>query len=262
MRFCKYCGTEISEADRICPVCNKEINPSKNSRESPKQEMENAAVISVSGPSLTADSTPDAKPDSTPGASPENVQNKMLKSGKDISPNRSNVPLPVAAAVSVVLIASLILIVLAGRCKAEGCSNSKASGSDYCYYHKCDVPGCREEKLSYSNFCYEHYSMYDDDDHEGNQVYSWELKISNVKVYSEHSYTYVEGTLTNNSDTTVKYVKIKGAFKSVPGTVIDTDWTYAVGDEGLAPGETCKWKMMVTKDPAIKFCDVTIFDYD
>ena len=321
MRFCKYCGAEVSGTDRICPVCNKEIGPSKNSRENPDSAVERAAVISVPGSSLTAGSTPDKKTDSTPGtapektsgmtpgtapektpektpgttsgktsgmtpgttsgktsgmtpgktsettsgktleSSPEIVQNKTLKSGKGFSKSRNNIYLPVAAvAVSVVLAA--LLIVFTGRCKAEGCSNRKASGSDYCYYHKCDAPGCRKERMSYSNYCYEHYSMYDDDAQEEEPVYSWELQISDVKVYSEYSFTYAEGTLTNNSDATVKYVKVKGSFKSRLGTVIDTDWTYAVGGEGLAPGESCKWKMTVTKDLSIEDCDVTILDYD
>ena len=50
-------------------------------------------------------------------------------------------------------------------------------------------------------------------------------------------------------------------YQSRTGKVIDTDWTYAVGSEGLGPGESCKWKMSVEKDLSIKDCDVSIMDY-
>lgn len=156
-----------------------------------------------------------------------------------------------------------VLILFSGRCRAEGCRNKKAPGSDYCYNHKCNVPDCRKERLPLSNYCYEHYDLYDEDAREDSGgAYSWQLNISDVRVYSEYSFTYAEGTLKNNSDETVKYVRIKGAFKTRMGTVVDTDWTYAVGSEGLAPGESCKWKMSVTKDPSITDCDVTVLESD
>lgn len=67
---------------------------------------------------------------------------------------------------------------------------------------------------------------------------------------------------TSSSNSTVSFVKIKGAFKDYSGIVIDTDWTYAVGTDGLAPGESCKWEMAVKKDSAIVSCDVTVIDFD
>ena len=87
------------------------------------------------------------------------------------------------------------------------------------------------------------------------------MKISNIKLSSNSSYTVAEGTITNNSDQTVSYVEIKGSFKTSYGEVVDTDWTYAVGSEGLAPGESCKWRMSVSKDSSIKNCTVTILDF-
>ena len=30
---------------------------------------------------------------------------------------------------------------------------------------------------------------------------------------------------------------VNGKFKNSSGTILDTDWTYAVGSEGLEPGE-------------------------
>lgn len=120
-------------------------------------------------------------------------------------------------------------------------------------------------RFLYSNYCYKHYLLYDDDAQEefgSDPVYSHELKISNVKLTSNSSYTIAEGTITNNSDQTVSFVEIKGAFKTSSGSVVDTDWTYAVGSEGLAPGESCKWRLSVSKDWSIKDCTVTVIDFD
>lgn len=100
-----------------------------------------------------------------------------------------------------------------------------------------------------------------------NQTYSYEsgytaLDFSNLQVSSNSSYTICTGTLTNNGNKTYKFVKVKGAFKNTSGTVIDTDWTYAVGSEGLAPGESTTFRMSVDKNYQISSCSVSIYDYD
>lgn len=92
-------------------------------------------------------------------------------------------------------------------------------------------------------------------------VYS-ALKISGVSVKSNSSYTVCTGTITNNGKKTYKFVKIKGAFKNSSGSTIDTDWTYAVGSEGLAPGESKTFRMSVSKNYSISKCSVSIYDYD
>ena len=87
------------------------------------------------------------------------------------------------------------------------------------------------------------------------------LKTSNVKLKSEYSYTTVDGTITNYGRYTYQFIKLKGAFKDRSGTVIDTDWTYAVGAEGLAPGESTTFHMSVPKNYSISNCDISVFDY-
>jgi hypothetical protein len=165
------------------------------------------------------------------------------------------------AVVCVIVVA--VIAISSGKCEASGCNNKTVSGSDYCYSHKCALSSCDNMRYSYSNYCFSHYLLYDDDaTTTNNQVYSYELKISNVTLTSNSSYTVAEGTITNNSDQTVSFVKIKGSFETKSGTVVDTDWTYAVGSEGLDPGESCKWRMSVSKDSSIKSCDVTVFDFD
>jgi hypothetical protein len=84
--------------------------------------------------------------------------------------------------------------------------------------------------------------------------------VSNVKVTSNSSYTICTGTVKNISTKyTFRYVKVKGSFLSSNGTVLDTDWTYAVGSEGLDPGESTTFRMSVTKNSSIKSCKVTTY---
>lgn len=98
-------------------------------------------------------------------------------------------------------------------------------------------------------------------------TYSYEsaysaLKFSNLQVSSNSSYTICTGTVTNNGSKTYKFVQIKGSFKDSSGTVLDTDSTYAVGSEGLTPGESKTFKMSVDKNYKISTCSVSIYDYD
>ena len=86
------------------------------------------------------------------------------------------------------------------------------------------------------------------------------LRISNVRVASDSSYMVCTGTITNNGKKNYSFVKVKGAFKNSSGTVLDTDWTYAVDSEGLAPGESKSFRMSVPKNYSISSCSVSIID--
>ncbi len=88
------------------------------------------------------------------------------------------------------------------------------------------------------------------------------MKISNVTVTHKRSYTYVNGTITNTGTYQIKFVKVKASCKDYLGTVIDTDWTYAVDSTWLAPGESKQFEMMIKDEMnKIKKADVTII-YD
>lgn len=89
-----------------------------------------------------------------------------------------------------------------------------------------------------------------------------DLIISGVSVSSSYGYTHAEGSITNRGDETVRFVEVKGLFQTSSGTTVDTDWTYAVGSEGLAPGETTKFTLSVDKDSTIKKCSVSVTDFD
>lgn len=92
-------------------------------------------------------------------------------------------------------------------------------------------------------------------------VYS-ALRISDISVTSNSSYTVCTGTITNNGKNTYKFVQIKGAFKDSSGNVLDTDSTYGVGSEGLAPGESTTFRMSIHKNSSVTDCSVSIYDYD
>ena len=223
MRFCKYCGAQISETALRCQNCGKKI------RHTNEREQDNGAAI------------------------------------RDSRNSRGVKYVFLGVAAAFICICVIILTANFDRCKADGCNNKAVSGSDYCYSHKCAIDTCNNARSGYSNYCYSHYLLYDNDTSKGSYhkpVYSYELKISNVKITSNSVYTVAEGTITNNSDTTVSCVEIKGAFKTSSGVVVDTDWTYAVGSEGLSPGESSKWEMSVSKDRSITNCTVTVLDFD
>lgn len=88
------------------------------------------------------------------------------------------------------------------------------------------------------------------------------LRFSGIYVSSNSSYTNCKGTITNNGKKTYRYVEVKGAFKDSSDNVLDTDWTYAVGSEGLAPGESKTFSLSVPKNSRIKSCSVSILDYE
>ena len=77
---------------------------------------------------------------------------------------------------------------------------------------------------------------------------------------SSNSYTKANGTVYNAGSSKVTFVKIKVSFKDSRGQVIDTAWTYAVGSEGLNPGESKKFSCSVTKDTKITSVSYEILD--
>ena len=88
------------------------------------------------------------------------------------------------------------------------------------------------------------------------------LEITTELCYSSGSYTVCRGKVTNNGEKTYKFVEVKGSFKDSSGTVLDTDSTYAVGSEGLEPGESSSFRLSVDKDSKIYYCSVSLLDYD
>ena len=73
------------------------------------------------------------------------------------------------------------------------------------------------------------------------------LKVDSIK--TKGNYTYVYCTVTNVSSkyvaTRYRYVKVKALFKNYSGSIVDTDWTYAVDSTWLEPGESKTFYYMV-----------------
>lgn len=87
------------------------------------------------------------------------------------------------------------------------------------------------------------------------------LKFTNIKIDHNSTYTVCTGIISNQGQHTYRFVSIKGGFSDFTGKVIDTDNTYAVGSEGLSPGESCTFRMSVPKNTDIKKCSISILDY-
>ena len=189
------------------------------------------------------------------------IETSVINNKKEVIHSHKKVITKKTVLIILLVICAIIIVMsmMPKKCKRNNCDNLAVSSGDYCYSHKCSL--CDEEKYLYSNYCYSHYLLYDEDANKPS-VYSYQLKVSNVNITTSKYYTKASGNFTNNSDTTVKFVKIKGSFKNSSGKVVDTDWTYAVGSEGLKPGETCKWELSVDKDYSIKSCSAEVIDYD
>lgn len=147
------------------------------------------------------------------------------------------------------------------RCGYSGCSNEAINIGQYCYSHTCKVSGCKEKiTTSYDNgscdYCSKHQKAYD------SAVSTSHLIVSDKSVTHNSSYTIFTATMTNDSAATYKFVTVKGSFTDKSGTVCDTDSTYAVGSEGLAPGESTTFRMSIPKDRNVTSCTVSITDYD
>ncbi len=87
------------------------------------------------------------------------------------------------------------------------------------------------------------------------------LKVDRMK--TSGSYTYVYCTVTNVSSkyvaTRYRYVKVKAQFKNYSGSIVDTDWTYAVDSTWLEPGESKTFYYMV-KNTNIKSATLSFVD--
>ena len=84
-----------------------------------------------------------------------------------------------------------------------------------------------------------------------------DLEMKVTSVYSNKYYTVCEGTITNKGTDRYKFIKIKGSFMDKKGNVVDTDWTYGIGSEGLSGGEETKFRLSVDVDESITDCKLT-----
>ena len=85
------------------------------------------------------------------------------------------------------------------------------------------------------------------------------ISVTDVTVTHNSLYTVCTGKVKNtNSSYSFRYIKVQGKFKNYSGTVVDTDWNYAVGSEWLGPGESASFRLSVPLDRTIKSCSVEV----
>ena len=148
------------------------------------------------------------------------------------------------------------------KCGVGTCVWPHGISGEYCSDHTCAIDSCTNKRAEGRIFCYTHAPS-------SSPSYSYTpesatavLDFSNISITHNSSYTVCKGTITNNGRKTYTFIEVKGAFKNASGTVVDTDWTYAVGSEGLNPGESATFRMSIDKDLSVKSCSVSLVDYD
>ena len=160
-----------------------------------------------------------------------------------------------AAALAVVIVfgAGVLLWQNTARCAVSGCAG-RAEYGRYCSAHVCLSAGCANCRTN-GKYCAIHRGV-------DPASLPAQIEISNVRITERGSYTVATGTVTNVGVYTYEFVKLKGTFRDSSDTVLDTDWTYAVGAEGLAPGESATVRLSVPEDYRIRECSVSIIDCD
>ncbi len=148
------------------------------------------------------------------------------------------------------------------RCKSGLCLLPSGFKGEYCVVHTCIMDGCINKKAIDNNYCYTHSTTTSSGLTYTPEVAEDVLDFSDIEISHNSSYTACTGTITNNGRKTYTFVEVKGIFKNSLGTVLDTDWTYAVGSEGLAPGESTTFRLSVDKDRDITKCTMEILDYE
>jgi len=87
------------------------------------------------------------------------------------------------------------------------------------------------------------------------------LEFQDIKLDREGNYIVCTGYLKNNSKLTYTFIKIKVIYYDKSNEILDTDWTYVVGSEGLAPNEKKSFKVMTDYTEGITDVTVSIIDF-
>lgn len=89
-----------------------------------------------------------------------------------------------------------------------------------------------------------------------------DLEIVDKDGTIDGDYIYVSGAVKNNGDSSVSSVRVKVNYMDEEMSVIDTDWTYAVGSEGLNPGEQTRFEVMTNMQGSNEYSNYSIFILD
>ena len=288
--FCRQCGKQLEDAAKFCSNCGTPVVPIVQAPQEDRAkqvagEAANQAKAAAEAAAEKAKAVAGAA-FSTVAAAAQSDKAQQAKAAAEAAAEKAKVAAQAAVSKSktalgnldakdlfqkakkLVLGAACVLAAMAvvgsflpERCDYKGCRDEVLRG-DYCAAHVCGYSGCTSARSSSSYLCAYHARLAQQAQEQEAASAEKNLVFSNIKITHNSSYTVVTGKVTNTGKRTYKFVKVKGSFKNSSGKVVDTDWTYAVGSEGLAPGESTEFRLSVSKDTSIKKCDVTILDYD
>lgn len=88
------------------------------------------------------------------------------------------------------------------------------------------------------------------------------IVVDDVSVSISGDNYYITGTVTNETKKTVYFVKVRITLEDKEGNVLNTDSTYAVGDEGLRPGETSVYECYTKYIAGADSVRAQIYDFD
>lgn len=87
------------------------------------------------------------------------------------------------------------------------------------------------------------------------------LTLEDTSCKKDNGYIYASGYIKNNSSRTFSYIKIQTDFTDLQKNIIDTNYTYAVGSEGLGANSRKSYEVMNKDSEAITNCYYKIIDY-
>lgn len=88
------------------------------------------------------------------------------------------------------------------------------------------------------------------------------LRFEKTELTSKGDYTYFYGTVKNYGSKTYRFVKVRAVYKDINQNVLTTDSGYAVGAEGIRPGESVQFEIMTKVRGDVEYGTIEIYDYD
>ena len=87
------------------------------------------------------------------------------------------------------------------------------------------------------------------------------IAITKKDTHKSGDYWYCTGTVSNVSSKSHSYVSVRVTYYDSNGSVLTTDWTYAVGSEGIKAGENQQFEIMTKVNGSVDKYKVEVQDY-
>jgi hypothetical protein len=87
------------------------------------------------------------------------------------------------------------------------------------------------------------------------------IQITESDAYRDGDYIYCTGTVSNISNSSHSYVKVRITYYDGNGSVLTTDWTYVVGSEGIRAGENQQFEIMTKVNGILDRYKVEVQDF-